>query len=147
MLIKDMRIKAGMTQQEFADFFEIPIDVVKSWESERRSPTKWAEKLIIEKLSNANNEGNIEITLKSEIVNVKFQKLFHFGDVVTVPILGYVKSNPGSYDLVFFNPKKEENYFPVCNGLSKTGQKYGIFAKYDGSSPAAFISEYAYIDK
>lgn len=145
MLIKDMRINAGMTQQEFADFFEIPIDVVKSWESGRRSPTKWAEKLIIEKLSNADNKGNIEITLKSSIRN--FKNDFHFGDIVTVPILGYVKSNYDSYELVFFNPKKKANYCPIANGLSKTGQKYGVFARYDGSSPAAFISEDAYIEK
>lgn len=145
MLIKDMRIKAGMTQQEFADFFEIPIDVVKSWESGRRSPTKWAEKLIIEKLSNADNKGNIEITLKSSIRN--FKNDFHFGDIVTVPILGYVKSNYDSYELVFFNPKKKAHYCPISNGLSKTGQKYGVFARYDGSSPAAFISDDAYIIK
>lgn len=48
--IKERREKAGLTQKEFSDLFEIPLDVVKSWDSGRRRPTAWAEKLIIEKL-------------------------------------------------------------------------------------------------
>lgn len=48
--IKKFREKAGLTQEEFSKIFEIPIDTVKNWDSGRRSPSKWAEKLIIEKL-------------------------------------------------------------------------------------------------
>lgn len=48
--IKECRQAAGLTQKQFSDLFEIPIDVVKSWDSGRRSPPQWAEKLIIEKL-------------------------------------------------------------------------------------------------
>lgn len=49
MSIKECRKVAGLTQKEFSDLFEIPIDVVKSWDSGRRKPPEWAEKLIIEK--------------------------------------------------------------------------------------------------
>lgn len=52
MTIKEARIAAGLNQKEFSDLFEIPIDVVKSWDSGRRKPPAWAEKLIIEKLNN-----------------------------------------------------------------------------------------------
>lgn len=52
MTIKESRIAAGLNQKEFSDLFEIPIDVVKSWDSGRRKPPAWAEKLIIEKLNN-----------------------------------------------------------------------------------------------
>ena len=52
MTIKEARIAAGLNQKEFSDLFEIPIDVVKSWDSRRRKPPAWAEKLIIEKLNN-----------------------------------------------------------------------------------------------
>lgn len=45
-----MRISAGLTQEEFSKLFEIPIDTVKGWDSGRRKPPEWAEKLIIEKL-------------------------------------------------------------------------------------------------
>lgn len=50
-MIKDHRQAAGLTQKQFSDLFEIPIDVVKSWDSGRRKPPTWAEKLIIEKLN------------------------------------------------------------------------------------------------
>lgn len=49
-MIKDYRKAAGLTQKEFSELFEIPIDVIKSWDAGRREPPKWAEKLIIEKL-------------------------------------------------------------------------------------------------
>ena len=51
MSIKEARIAAGLTQAQFSKIFEIPIDVVKSWDAGRRKPPTWAEKLIIEKLN------------------------------------------------------------------------------------------------
>lgn len=48
--IKDYRISVGMTQEEFSNFFEIPIDTVKNWDSGRREPPIWAKKLIIKEL-------------------------------------------------------------------------------------------------
>lgn len=48
--IKDYRIASGMTQEEFSDLFEIPIDTVKNWDSGRREPPIWAKKLIIKEL-------------------------------------------------------------------------------------------------
>ena len=51
MSIKEARISAGLTQAQFSKMFEIPIDVVKSWDTGRRKPPTWAEKLIIEKLN------------------------------------------------------------------------------------------------
>lgn len=50
-MIKDVRKSVGLTQKQFSALFEIPIDVVKSWDSGRRKPPEWAEKLIIEKLN------------------------------------------------------------------------------------------------
>lgn len=48
--VRIAREKAGLTQQQFADMFGIPIDTVKSWDIGRRRPDKLKEKLIIEKL-------------------------------------------------------------------------------------------------
>lgn len=50
MIIKEKRIQAGLTQKQFSELFEVPIDVVKSWDSGRRKPPEWAEKLIIKEL-------------------------------------------------------------------------------------------------
>ena len=58
MLIKDKRKEVGLSQKEFSELFEIPIDVVKSWDSGRRKPPTWAEKLIIEKLNKIKNEAD-----------------------------------------------------------------------------------------
>ena len=49
--IKEIRTAAGITQKEFSDIFDIPIDTVKNWDTGRRKPPEWAEKLIIEKLN------------------------------------------------------------------------------------------------
>lgn len=53
--IKKARIAAGLTQNQFSEIFEIPIDVVKSWDSGRRNPPEWSEKLILEKLEKIKN--------------------------------------------------------------------------------------------
>lgn len=48
--IKEKRKSVGLTQHQFSVIFEIPLDTVKNWDSGRRKPPEWAEKLIIEKL-------------------------------------------------------------------------------------------------
>lgn len=49
-MIKEYRLAAGLTQQQFAKLFDISIDTVKAWDCGRRKPDKLKEKLIIEKL-------------------------------------------------------------------------------------------------
>lgn len=53
--IKELRISAGLTQTQFAESFGIPIDVVKSWDSGRRTPPEWVKKLIIDELERIKN--------------------------------------------------------------------------------------------
>lgn len=48
--IKNARLVSGMTQKQFAEMFDIPIDTVKAWDCGRRKPDKLKEKLIIEEL-------------------------------------------------------------------------------------------------
>ncbi len=55
-MIKECRQSAGLTQEEFSKLFEIPLDTVKNWDSGRRKPPEWAEKLIIEKLEQMKEE-------------------------------------------------------------------------------------------
>ena len=49
-IIKEKRIQVGLTQKQFSEIFEIPIDTVKSWDCGRRKPTKSQERLIIKEL-------------------------------------------------------------------------------------------------
>ncbi len=65
MLIKEYRQVLGLTQRQFSEMFEIPLDVIKSWDSGRRCPPKWAEKMLLEKMEilikekeDKNNDGN-----------------------------------------------------------------------------------------
>ena len=55
-MIKEYRQAAGLTQKQFSDFFEIPIDVVKSWDAGRRRPPAWAERLIVRELERIRKE-------------------------------------------------------------------------------------------
>lgn len=49
--IKLAREAAGLTQQEFADIFDISINTIKNWDCGRRRPDKFKENLILEKLA------------------------------------------------------------------------------------------------
>lgn len=57
--IRIAREAAGLTQQKFADMFDIPIDTVKSWDIGRRRPDKFKEILIIEKLEEIKKEKGL----------------------------------------------------------------------------------------
>lgn len=49
-MIKEYRKAAGLTQKQFSELFEIPIDTVKKWDSGQRKPPDWVERLIIKEL-------------------------------------------------------------------------------------------------
>lgn len=55
--IRIAREAAGLTQQQFADMFGIPIDTIKSWDIGRRRPDKFKEKMILEKLAEIKEKG------------------------------------------------------------------------------------------
>lgn len=56
--IKDLRLKAGLTQQQLFELLEIPMRTIQSWETEKRTPPKWAENLICEKLETIIKQNN-----------------------------------------------------------------------------------------
>lgn len=58
IMIKEYRQAAGLTQKQFSELFEIPIDVIKAWDSGRRKPPIWAEKLIIKELERIKEQRN-----------------------------------------------------------------------------------------
>lgn len=57
MTIREARLKAGLTQQNMSELLEIPKRTIEDWESGRRNPAKWAEKLIVEKLNQLSNSN------------------------------------------------------------------------------------------
>lgn len=50
MTIKEMRTAAGMTQQEFAEYFSIPKRTVENWEQGISKPSESLKQLIEYKL-------------------------------------------------------------------------------------------------
>jgi DNA-binding transcriptional regulator YiaG len=63
MTIKELRTLAGMTQQQFSDYFHIPKRTIEDWEGGRRKPPVYVVELIEyklrkEKLIRKKRQGN-----------------------------------------------------------------------------------------
>lgn len=58
MTIKEKRQEIGMSRAGLSRVLEIPIRTLEDWESGKRTPPAWAEKLIIEKLESMKENGN-----------------------------------------------------------------------------------------
>ena len=59
MTFKEMRQASGMTQKEFAQYFEIPKRTIESWDEGARKCPEYLLKLMQYKLT---NEGKITCT-------------------------------------------------------------------------------------
>lgn len=56
--IKEARLSAGLTQQRMSEILEIPKRTIGDWETGKRNPPAYVEKLVIrelERISEANN--------------------------------------------------------------------------------------------
>jgi putative transcriptional regulator len=92
MTIKELRMKTGMTQKAFAEYFNIPVRTIQDWESERRTPPEYVVELIEYKIKKEDlmmklvelNEGN-----RREIVSGSLEE-----------IVTYLKKNPDIYEWI-----------------------------------------------
>ena len=58
--IKETRAEYNITQKEMSEILEIPVRTIENWESGKRKPSKWVEKLIIDNLKHyPHNEHGI----------------------------------------------------------------------------------------
>lgn len=58
--IKETRAEYHITQKELSEITDIPIRTIENWESGKRKPSPWVEKMIIENLRNKpHNEHGI----------------------------------------------------------------------------------------
>ncbi len=46
MTIQELRLKTGLSQSKFAEYFEIPLRTVQEWEQGRRKPPDYIPKLL-----------------------------------------------------------------------------------------------------
>ena len=64
--LKETRVKAGFfTQKEFAEYYNLNLNTVKSWESGRTLPAKWVYKALADKIEKEHYKKQIE-TLQKE---------------------------------------------------------------------------------
>ena len=69
--IKETRAEYNITQKEMSEILEIPLRTIENWESGKRKPSKWVEKLIIDNLKHyPHNEYGI-ITENKGIYTIK----------------------------------------------------------------------------
>lgn len=55
--IKEARTAANLSQVKMSELLEIPLHTIENWESGRRKPPIYVEKLIIEKLNQIKDAG------------------------------------------------------------------------------------------
>mgnify|MGYP003198693835 CR=1 FL=1 len=58
MTIKEARLNAGLTQQRMSEVFEIPKRTIENWETGKRIPPAYVEKLVIRELERIAEENN-----------------------------------------------------------------------------------------
>lgn len=69
--IKETRAEYNITQKEMSEILEIPLRTIENWESGKRKPSKWVEKLIIDNLKHyPHNEYGI-ITENKGVYTIK----------------------------------------------------------------------------
>lgn len=56
--IKDARLNAGLTQAKMSEVFEIPKRTIENWETGKRTPPTYVEKLVIRELERIATENN-----------------------------------------------------------------------------------------
>lgn len=58
MTIREARLSAGLTQQRMSEVFEIPKRTIENWETDKRNPPAYVEKLVIRELERIATENN-----------------------------------------------------------------------------------------
>jgi DNA-binding transcriptional regulator YiaG len=58
LTIKEARLNAGLTQQRMSEVFEIPKRTIENWETGKRNPPAYVEKLVIRELERIAKENN-----------------------------------------------------------------------------------------
>ncbi|MDR4969035.1 MAG: helix-turn-helix transcriptional regulator, partial [Acholeplasmataceae bacterium] len=46
MIIKEARAEYGLTQKELSEITDIPLRTIENWESGKRTPSPWVEKMV-----------------------------------------------------------------------------------------------------
>lgn len=76
MTFKELRAASGMTQQAFANYFDIPKRTIENWETERRKCPEYLLKLMEYKLKNEKH-GKWEFVEEPNTVDTLGRQVYH----------------------------------------------------------------------
>lgn len=130
MVLKELRLKAGMTQADMSKVFDIPKRTIENWETGTRKCPGYVEKLIAEKLediimSNKNIMGqdayyaSVSSPGTDGSIHWGFNVKLEHGDVFTIELANelldianreYKKGCPDGYCERFYDPSKDFTY-------------------------------------
>lgn len=126
-ILKEERVEYGITQKELSEITDIPLRTIENWESGKRHPSKWVEKLLKSYLKQypRNKHGIITETIGVYEVNqIKeiLLGLVHKYDVNRFILFGsYAKSTENAksdIDLVVDGNVKGLKFFGLHEDIS-----------------------------
>lgn len=125
--IKETRVEYNITQKEMSELLEIPLRTIENWESGKRKPSSWVEKLIINNLKTyPHNEQGIITAKKGFYTSKQIRELllpltFEY-DINKIILFGsYSKGleDEGSdIDLVIDGPIKGLDFFGLLEEVA-----------------------------
>ena len=132
-LIKEARAEYGLTQKELSEITEIPLRTIENWESGKRSPSPWVEKLVFSYLKQypMNQSGIITETRNTyEIDQIKdvLLPLTHKYDIKQIILYGsYAKGKQeplSDIDLVVDGNIKGMKFFGLLEDVTNAFVKH-----------------------
>lgn len=128
-IIKETREEYHLTQKEFSDVLSIPLRTIENWETGKRKPTPWVEKLIVSYFKNLpqNQQGIITETLGVyEINQIKdiVRRICVNYDIDRVILFGSYSTNTqdqtSDIDLLVEGTIKGLSFFGLLDELSNS---------------------------
>lgn len=110
MNLKEARMRAGLTQAEMSERFEIPKRTIENWETGKRKCPVYVEKLIVEKLEEI-------IMIKSEDVAKKANEINELQDSLPEVSVGDIVKLAEIWDGNGDIPEDSYSYLLTENGM------------------------------
>lgn len=70
MTIKEARLQAGLTRVQMSELLGIPIRTIQDWELDKRVPSEWVKRLIIQELNRMSTQSNIRNSSVKEYAEI-----------------------------------------------------------------------------
>lgn len=94
--LKAVRENLGLTQLEISNLIGIPVNTIRNWEQETRTPSEWALNLLIDRILRESNEQHIVVdeatgllsflTIKKSVTKIAekydIKRIYLFGSYV-----------------------------------------------------------------